>query len=178
MKQVLRASAIVLGLVACSLPARADDHQETIVLPCSTTAVFHTSEWDSTAIGTTGLSFRLPPGFVPVAARFIEGGKRWQDHFRTIEYIHGIWDDSSFGYKGPDFCPIFRECTDSIAGAPYHIITRSLLSPKDSSITYSAVAYPAGKRHGYTIALVGRSPSADDLGLFLAVFRTLKSAPR
>jgi hypothetical protein len=200
MERVMRASALVLGLIIFT-PAGAGStvkgqqiveppSPQLLTPPCYEPRPFPEADVERVAYGEmygmTGLSFAMPKTFERDSkARYIEGGIRWRDHERTFEMINGMWGESSFG-RGSASVPVYLDCVDSLAGMPFRLIVTW-----DRSSHYTAIAVPiqvdgvrvtaSGQKvpiRRYSSALIGRSRSRENLKLFLTIFRSLRRINR
>jgi hypothetical protein len=144
-----------------------------VVPPCFVPSHVDTAGWQVAHMFSRKVSFRLPSTFrQDSSARFMEGGIRWVDGDRCLEQVNGLWGSESFG--SPRSCPGYSECLDTLAGVESRIITAYLPSFRGYEVATVPVSGGQGG-HGYTEALICRSPDSLDQRLFLAIFRTLRS---
>ena len=144
------------------------------VIPPCTIPQIKTTDWRTVWIDRPR-QFLLPPNFEPdPSVRYEYGGRRWKSGKRLLEMVSGLWEPESFGGTGSSWYPGYSECTDTLAGTPFRLITTYNATFEG----YQAVAVPVTPMKGslgFSLAFIGQSPDSADQDLFLAIFRTLRA---
>ena len=167
MRPALSAAIALLGtlLLGAGPPPRTVSPKS--VPPCHVPAM-KVRDWQTVWIDPPR-SFRMPPTFVSdTSVRYHHGGRRWKSGKRQFEMINGYWGEGSFRSSSSS------ECTDTLAGIPFRLIT----AYREDSKKYVAVAVPVRPAKGSlgpTLVFIGESPNRADQRLFLAIFRTLRA---
>ncbi len=141
--------------------------------PCFVPSRTNTGGWQLVAFPHLPYAYRIPQDFkLDSSAGFEHGGIKWKKGLRSFEQSRGYWGEYSFGLSEPSWCQGYSECVDTLAGAPWRLIT----TYNSNYRAYVAVAVPAwaASSRRMTHALIGMSPDSADVALFLAIFRTLR----
>jgi hypothetical protein len=166
--------AAILLVAAFSLGADRPVPRKAVIPPCTIPRQIDVREWRTVWIDRPRV-FRLPPGFEPdPTVRYEHGGRRWKSSKRLFEMVSGIWGQESFGGAGSSWYPGYSECTDTLAGTPFRLITTYSANFE----SYMAIAVPVAPPEGalgFSLAFIGQSPDSADQPLFLAIFRTLRA---
>ena len=144
-----------------------------VIPPCYVPRHMNIEGWQTVRLDSSR-TFRLPPGFVRDSlVTFNEGGKLWRSARGEFKIVNGIFGGKQFATSGSPSYAGYSECTDTLAGIPYRLITAYNVRHKG----YVTVALPVkapGEAFRYTSALIGNSPDSSDQRLFLAIFQTLR----
>ena len=164
-------------LSVCLLAGCAGQHPRPVgsaatVLPACYVPTADTSGWRTVQVYETEYFLRIPPDFsLDSKARFMHGGVRWRRGEATLDMVVGTC-------RGPNDVSGnvgWNECTDTLAGAPFRIM--SVYYPARRVYMTGAkpiLPPPDGTSLGYCTFVAGASPDSSDQQLFLAVLRTLR----
>jgi len=97
----------------------------------------------------------------------------WRSGKRQFEIVNGYWGEGSFGKSNPDWTPGYSECSDTLDGVPYRLIT-TFNTNYEAYIEVATLAEAPEGMLPFSLAFIGQSPDSADQELFLAIFRTLR----